>query len=165
MRKTKKTDSITTFIGSDASFEGRVEFKGTIRLDGNIKGYIFSNTGTVIIGEKAVINADIKVDVAIVMGNVNGTIDARDRIEIYPPGSIEGDIHAPVISIDAGVKFNGNCAMKSLTLSPGKQNDPVESNVPSDKNNIKKFPKNLWQLVSNNDKSPSLELIWYVDNL
>ena len=27
MRKSKKADSITTFIGSDASFEGRIEFK------------------------------------------------------------------------------------------------------------------------------------------
>jgi cytoskeletal protein CcmA (bactofilin family) len=143
MGKSKKADSITTFIGPDASFEGRIEFKGTIRLDGNIKGNIFSNSGTVIIGEKAVIDADINVDIAIIMGKVNGTIDARDRIEIYPPGSIEGDIHAPVISIDAGVRFNGNCAMKSLTLSPGKQNDSVKSNISSDKNNIKKFPKNL----------------------
>ena len=143
MRKSKKADSITTFIGSDASFEGRIEFKGTIRLDGNVKGKIFSNSGTVIVGEKAVLDADINVDVAIIMGKVNGTIDARDRIEIYPPGSIEGDIHAPVISIDAGVRFNGNCAMKSLSLSPGKQKDSPKSNISPDKNNIKKFPKNL----------------------
>ncbi len=113
MRKTKQADTITTFLGFDASIEGAVEFKGTIRLDGRVKGKIFSNGGTLIIGEKAVVDADIDVDIAIIMGQVNGIINAKKRIEVYPPGNIVGDIHAPVVSIDAGVKFNGNCTMNN----------------------------------------------------
>jgi cytoskeletal protein CcmA (bactofilin family) len=123
MKKAKKENSISTFLGSDASIEGTVEFQGMIRLDGNVKGKIFSNRGTVIVGEKAVIDAEMNVDVAIVMGRVNGTIDARDRIEIYPPARVIGDIGAPVISIEAGVMFNGNCTMKPRIIQEKKASD------------------------------------------
>jgi len=111
-KKVKKPDSISTFLGINASVDGTLEFKGTIRLDGSVKGKIRSSDGTVIVGEKAKVNADIAVGIAIVTGEVTGTIDASDRIEVYPPGRIIGDIQAPIISIEEGGKFNGNCAMK-----------------------------------------------------
>jgi len=117
MRKGKKANTLTTFLGPDSSIEGTIEFQNTIRLDGNVVGKISSNGGTVIIGEKAVINAEIVVGVAIIKGEVNGIIDARERIEIYPPGCVTGDIQAPAILIEAGVIFNGNCAMKTQTIS------------------------------------------------
>lgn len=143
MRKSKKTDPITTFLGPDTSIEGTIAFKGTIRVDGNVKGEIQSNDGTVIIGEKAVIHADINVNNAIIMGQVNGVVDARNRIEVYPPGSVVGDIHAPVISIDAGVKFNGKCAMKARSISSGKPSKSLETISTLETSKIKNFPKNL----------------------
>lgn len=117
MKKEKKSDAITTFIGPNASIEGTIEFQDTIRLDGNITGKICSNGGTVIIGEKAVINAEIIVDVVIIKGKVNGTIMARDRIEAYPPACVVGDIRASVVSIEAGVRFNGNCVIQVPPIS------------------------------------------------
>ena len=113
MRKGKKAGSITTFLDPDTTIEGTLEFQNTIRLEGNVKGKICSTNGTVIIGEQAVITAEIFVDVAIIMGRVKGTIDARERIEVYPPGRVSGNMHAPVISIESGVVFNGTCAMKA----------------------------------------------------
>ena len=123
MKKGKKHDSISTFLGSDASIDGTVEFRGAIRLDGNVKGKIKSNGGTLIVGEKAVVEAKIAVGVAIIMGEVQGTIDAQDRIEIYPPGRVIGDIQAPVITVDEGGIFNGNCIMKDQAISSNKKKD------------------------------------------
>lgn len=112
MKKEKGSDRISTFIGADASIDGNIEFKGTIRVDGSVKGKISSKSGTVVVGEKAVVNAEMHVNVAVIMGELNGTIEARERIEVYPPGRVGGDIQAPVISIEPGGVFNGNCAMK-----------------------------------------------------
>jgi len=123
MKKGKKHDSISTFLGSDASIDGTVEFRGAIRVDGNVKGKIKSNGGTLIVGEKAVVEAKITVGVAIIMGEVQGTIDAQDRIEIYPPGRVIGDIQAPVITVDEGGIFNGNCIMKDQAISSNKKKD------------------------------------------
>ena len=113
MKKEKGSDRISTFIGSDASIDGNIEFKGTIRVDGTVKGKISSNGGTVVVGEKAVVNAELFVNVAVIMGELNGTIDAKERVEVYPPGRVGGDIHAPVISIEPGGIFNGNCVMQA----------------------------------------------------
>ena len=120
MRKDKKADSISTFLGADAAFDGTIEFQGTIRVDGKIKGKISSNGGTVIVGEKAVVDAEIFVSHAIVMGEVNGTIVAKDRIEVFPPGRVGGEIQAPVISIEPGGIFNGSCVMKGQKDTAGK---------------------------------------------
>ncbi|MGD2029671.1 MAG: polymer-forming cytoskeletal protein [Desulfobacterales bacterium] len=113
MRTAKEPEKINAFFGTGTSIEGTIKFSTTVRLDGNVKGKILGNTGTVIIGEKAVVNAEIIVDVAIIMGEVNGTIEAKERIEVYPPARVVGDIRAPVVLIESGVIFNGNCFMKA----------------------------------------------------
>jgi cytoskeletal protein CcmA (bactofilin family) len=112
MRKTKEPARISTFFGAGTSIDGTIEFSNTVRLDGNVKGKILGK-GTVIIGKTAVVNAEIIVDVAIIMGEVKGTIEAKEKIEVYPPGRVAGDIEAPVVLIESGVVFNGNCSMKA----------------------------------------------------
>ena len=103
-------------------------------MDGKVKGKIASNGGTVVVGEKAVVDAEVLVNVAVIMGQVNGKIDAKERIEVFPPGRVGGDIQAPVISIEPGGIFNGSCVMKAQTESGAKtsffskkQNVPEES--------------------------------------
>ena len=127
MKKEKEIGSISTFLGADSRIEGTVEFKGTIRLDGRVKGNIHSNGGTLIIGEKAVIHADIRVDSIVVMGEVNGSIDAQNRVEVYPPGRVNGDIEAGVISIEPGGVFTGNCSMKTKAGTIKKPAVPVKN--------------------------------------
>jgi cytoskeletal protein CcmA (bactofilin family) len=112
MIKTKTPEMITMLLGPGTSIEGTVEFGNTVRLEGNIVGKIFSNDGKLIIGETAVVNGEILVDIAVIMGRVNGKIKARKRVEVYPPGRIEGDIQSPAVLIESGVIFNGNCSMQ-----------------------------------------------------
>lgn len=113
MKKEKKDDSVSTFLGHDATFEGTLGFRGAVRVDGKLKGKIESVGGTVIIGDKAVVDAEICVDTIIVKGQVNGVIEARKCVEAYPPARITGEIQAPVININAGVIFNGTCSMET----------------------------------------------------
>jgi cytoskeletal protein CcmA (bactofilin family) len=120
MKKENKIDSISTFLGSDANIEGKIEFQGTIRVDGRVKGKISSEGGTLIVGENAVVNADITAGAVIVMGELNGTIDAKERIEVYPPGRLGGNVLAAIISIKPGGIFNGHCAMKAQS-TPSKK--------------------------------------------
>ena len=121
-KKEKKIDAVSTFLGHDAVFDGTIDFKGTIRLDGKVKGKVVSDDGTVIIGEKAIVEAEIAVAAVIIKGSVTGKIQARDRIEAYPPARISGELQAPVISIDSGVVFNGSCSMETRTIKNSKTN-------------------------------------------
>ena len=68
--------------------------------------------------EHAVLDADIKVGVAIIRGKVNGRVEASQRIEVHAPAQIKGDIAAPTVAIDSGVIFNGNCIMQDSASKP-----------------------------------------------
>ncbi|MGD8837135.1 MAG: polymer-forming cytoskeletal protein [Desulfobacteraceae bacterium] len=112
-KKLSHSDSstISTLLGRDTQIEGTFTFSDTIRVDGHIKGKMVSANGTVIIGENSVVEADVQVATAIIRGKVNGRVEAKQRIEIYAPAKVSGDISAPTITIDAGVVFNGKCQM------------------------------------------------------
>ena len=112
MKKEKQTDTISTFLGHGTSIDGTLEFQGTIRLDGDVKGQVISQNGTLIIGDKAVVQAQVRVDTAIIRGEIKGIVEAKTRIEAYPPARIIGDIQAPQISVESGVVFNGSCSME-----------------------------------------------------
>ena len=110
-RPAAEPGTISTLLGRDVQIEGTLNFKETIRVDGHIKGKLMSSQGTVIIGENAVIEADVQVGVAIIRGKVHGRVEAGQRIEIFAPAQVTGDISAPTVTIDSGVVFNGNCQM------------------------------------------------------
>jgi cytoskeletal protein CcmA (bactofilin family) len=118
-RPAAEPGTISTLLGRDVQIEGTLAFKETIRLDGQVKGKLISSQGTVIIGENAVIEADVQVGVAIIRGKVRGRVEAGQRIEIFAPAQVIGDICAPTVTIDSGVVFNGNCQMQAGSKPPG----------------------------------------------
>ncbi len=120
LKRSKKVEAISTFLGPGVSIEGSIEFTETIRLDGRFRGRIDGAGGMLIVGQGAVIEADIQVGIAMVQGEVDGTLHAEERIEIHPPGKMTGEIQAPVIVIARGATFNGRRAMQELrSETPG----------------------------------------------
>ena len=115
-RKENNADHISTLLGMGTAIEGNLVFEDTIRVDGKVDGKIKSDKGTLVVGERAMINAEIQVATAIVNGTVNGNINASERIDAHAPAKITGDIQAPTISIETGVKFNGTCNMTKPML-------------------------------------------------
>lgn len=142
MKKNKKPDTISTLLGMDTVVDGTLEFTDTIRLDGKVKGRITSGEGTLIIGEKAIIEADISVGMAIIKGDVSGKVKAHDSIQIHSPAKITGDLQAPSISIDTGVIFNGTCSMEGAPQTAkkfrfGKDKNPETARPEPEEKNSK----------------------------
>jgi cytoskeletal protein CcmA (bactofilin family) len=107
----KKTDEINAFLGKDTEFEGKLSFGGTVRVDGHFKGEINSD-GTLIVGETAVMEAEVQVSNVIISGEIRGNILATNRVEIHSPGKVFGNISAPTVVMDEGVVFEGSCSMQ-----------------------------------------------------
>lgn len=105
---------ITTLLGRGSTFEGKLTFEGTVRIDGKFKGEVFSDD-TLVIGEGAVVEAEIDIGEVIVQGTVIGNIKAKRSIEIHAPGRVKGDLHTPSLQIDKGVIFEGRSFMEGLT--------------------------------------------------
>ena len=111
---------ITTLLGRGASFEGKLTFEGTVRIGGRFKGEVFSDD-VLVIGEGAIVEAEIDVGEIIVQGTVLGNIKAKRAIEVHAPGRIKGDIHTPSLQIDKGVMFEGRSFMEGAVKAPAPQ--------------------------------------------
>lgn len=111
----KKQDAGTgeenfTFLGKGVDFKGVVNFDGTVRVDGRLEGEIHT-TGTLVVGEHAVIQGTISAGTVVTSGKINGTITAVQKIQILKPGVLIGDIRTPSLSIEEGSHFHGMCDM------------------------------------------------------
>jgi cytoskeletal protein CcmA (bactofilin family) len=101
-----------TFLGKDVVFKGVLTLEGNIRVDGRLEGELRS-TGTLIVGEHAVIRGNIMAGILITSGKINGDVIASEKIKILKPGIVIGDIRTPAISIEAGAFFHGLSDMGS----------------------------------------------------
>jgi cytoskeletal protein CcmA (bactofilin family) len=109
-KKKKEEEEVRAFLGKGAEFTGKLMFNGSVRIDGDFKGNIFGS-GTLVIGEGAEIEADIRVDSVMVSGDVRGRIDVKKIIRIYSSGKVLGDLNTPVFSVEEGAFFEGTCHM------------------------------------------------------
>lgn len=100
-------------LGRGAAFEGKLTFEGTVRIDGRFRGEVFSDD-TLVIGEGALVEAEIDIGDIIIQGTVVGNIKAKRSIEIHAPGRVKGDIHTPSLQIDKGVIFEGRSFMEAM---------------------------------------------------
>ncbi|UCE33253.1 MAG: polymer-forming cytoskeletal protein [Deltaproteobacteria bacterium] len=120
--KTPK-EEINAFLGKDTEFEGKFSFTGAVRIDGKFTGEIESS-GTLIVGEAAMITSQIRVADMIISGEVNGDVVAENKIEISVPGKMFGNIQTPKLVIEEGVIFEGKCKMQELGKDKKKELSP-----------------------------------------
>ena len=106
----KQSDQVSGFLDKGTNVTGELEFVGTLRIDGNFQGSI-STVDSLVIGEHAVVHADIKVGEIEIHGQFFGSIEAKRRVEIFPSGRVRGDIHTPVLSVNAGALLDGGMRM------------------------------------------------------
>lgn len=103
-------DKIDTVIGRETEIKGTVTAKGVVRVDGKIEGHIV-NQGDVVVGEGAVILAEIKARHVTVAGEIRGNITAEGKLEILGSGKVHGNIQVQNLVIGEGAVFRGKSEM------------------------------------------------------
>jgi cytoskeletal protein CcmA (bactofilin family) len=108
--KPKETNDgkITGFFDKDTEFKGELSFKGSFRIDGNFKGTILSDS-TLIIGDKGKVEADVKVGYILINGEIRGTIQATEKVEIHSQGRVFGTIISPKLVVEEGAYLEAAC--------------------------------------------------------
>lgn len=107
----KKKNEVIAFLGKGTTFEGKMSFHGTTRIDGHFKGEIAAD-GNLIISNQGLVEADVHASSIMISGEVHGNITADQRVDIHAPAKVFGDIQAPSVVIDEGVIFEGMTRMK-----------------------------------------------------
>jgi len=109
-KKNADLNRLDTLIGNGTIFDGTLTSKESICVEGLVKGKIICE-GSVIVGEKGRVDADIFADTIVLGGEVNGNISAKTRLEITTSGKLRGDIRTGRLIIAEGVIFEGKCQM------------------------------------------------------
>jgi cytoskeletal protein CcmA (bactofilin family) len=100
----------TSIIAQGCKFDGKIDVKGTLRIEGEYRGTI-GTPESLVIGKTGVVHANCTVKNAIIGGQLFGNIVAENKIELQSGSHVEGDIKTKRLVIDEGVFFEGNCSM------------------------------------------------------
>jgi cytoskeletal protein CcmA (bactofilin family) len=109
-----RTDDITTILGKGSEFEGKLNFEGTLRIEGVFSGEIHSDS-VLVVGEGAKVSAEVNVGTIVINGEVRGNVRAKTGVEIRQPGRLIGNVEAPSLIIEKGVIFEGSCKMENFS--------------------------------------------------
>jgi len=104
---------VHTILGPESSFEGKLVFEGTVRIDGAFSGEI-NTKDILVIGQGAKVNATIHVGQIVINGEVTGDVYAKQSVELNKPARLRGNIHTPQLMIEKDVIFEGSCKMENL---------------------------------------------------
>ena len=99
------------FLGSDTVYEGKLTFKGTVRIEGKYTGEIISD-GTLNIGKEANVNATLNVGELLLSGHLSGDVTAKRRVIIYSSGILEGNLHTSHLVTEEGGIIEGQVSMR-----------------------------------------------------
>jgi cytoskeletal protein CcmA (bactofilin family) len=98
------------YLDKGSKISGKLFFEGPVRIDGQVDGEISAND-SVVIGESAIVTAQLKAAAVVIAGKISGDILASKRVEIRPTAKVFGNLTTPVLVVHDGALFEGHCTM------------------------------------------------------
>jgi len=109
MARTEFDDiSAASILAENCSFNGTIDVKGSIRVDGNFEGKLVVSE-TLVIGKTGKVSATVDTGRANIAGSLKGEINARDGVKLQSGSRFEGNIFSRNLIIEEGVYFDGGC--------------------------------------------------------
>ncbi|WP_338669103.1 bactofilin family protein [Pseudodesulfovibrio methanolicus] len=120
-------DEINAFLGAGTNYHGKLHFQGAVRIDGNFQGEVVSE-GTLVIGQDAVVDGQVKVGQLVLSGRIKGEVEAKNKVVLHKTANLQGNIRTPVLVVEEGAVLEGELVMGSLDAAagakPDKNSDP-----------------------------------------
>jgi cytoskeletal protein CcmA (bactofilin family) len=110
-------DEINAFLGAGTSYEGRLSFQGSVRIDGNFQGEVESE-GVLVVGREAFIRGQVKVGQLISSGRIEGEIAAKERCVFHKTASFKGAVVTPALVVEDGAVIDGSVSMNTNGTPP-----------------------------------------------
>src|SRR5580700_1066082 len=120
--------STVALVGPGTEFEGTLKAgAGQVCLNASFKGTAASE-GSIFIDENGDVAAEITAKVISISGKLKGTAKASEKLEIRAHGVVLGDISTPVLVVEPGGYFDGQCHMPI----PESDREQIRTAVPQD---------------------------------
>jgi cytoskeletal protein CcmA (bactofilin family) len=110
-------DEINAFLGSGTTYQGTLNFQGSVRIDGNFIGEVLSE-GTLVVGQEAEVQGDITVGQLVLSGKLKGDVKARERVIFHKTANFVGSLETPSLAVEEGAVMEGKVTMGGESSEP-----------------------------------------------
>ena len=95
-------------IGKSVKVVGQISSKEDLFVDGTVEGTLEAPEHKITVGPHGTIQAALKAREVLVLGTIQGNVEAFDRLEIRKDAKLMGDIRTARIVIEDGAYFKGS---------------------------------------------------------
>ncbi len=106
-----------THIGPSIHITGDVTSEEDLTIHGHVNGRVVLREHTVVIAPEGRVDADVRGARVIVLGQVRGSVNASQRIELGPSSTVLGSLSANQVVLIEGARFNGRIDMGQRTIA------------------------------------------------
>lgn len=114
----------TATIGKAVRIKGEIFTKEDLYVDGDVEGTIESQDNKVTIGPNGRVQAGIHAREVVILGQVQGDVEATDKVDLRKDAKLVGNITSARISIEDGALFKGSIDIRK---TEGKSGAPTPS--------------------------------------
>ncbi len=107
-RPTEADPRGTATVGKAVRIVGAITTKEDLYVDGDVEGTIESPENKVTIGPNGRVQASIKARDVVIIGQVQGDVEAIAKVDIRNGAKLSGNIRTERISIEDGAEFKGS---------------------------------------------------------
>jgi len=101
-------------IGKAVKINGQIFSKEDLYVDGDVEGTIELAENKLTIGPSGRVQAGIKAREVVVLGQIQGNVEAMDKLDIRKDAKLVGDIKTARIIIEDGAYFKGSIDIVKL---------------------------------------------------
>jgi cytoskeletal protein CcmA (bactofilin family) len=98
---------VITAIGKSVQIRGELHGSEDLMVDGMVDGTITLQESRLTIGPNAKVKANVAARDIVVMGSIEGNLQAGGRIELRAGCHVTGDLRAARLSIEENASFSG----------------------------------------------------------
>src|SRR5215472_4206370 len=121
-------------IGKAVKIVGQIYSKEELYVDGDLEGTLEALEHKLTIGPNGTVHASVKAREVVVLGTIQGNVEAADKIEIRKDAKLVGDIRTARIIIEDGAYFKGSIDIVKadvLKSAPKPQAAPAAASSPA----------------------------------
>ncbi|MCX7829975.1 MAG: polymer-forming cytoskeletal protein [Acidobacteria bacterium] len=105
-KKKKEETPTLSEIGENSVFDGELNSKNLIVINGSFKG-ICKSEKAIETREKSAINGKIHSAIILIKGRIVGQLEALEKIEIKHSAEVNGEMKSKLLKIEKGAVING----------------------------------------------------------
>jgi len=117
-------ESTTATIGKSVQIRGEVKGSEDLLVDGLVGGTITLSDSRLTIGANARVQANVSARDVVILGTLNGNINATGRVEMRSGCHVNGDLRSSRLAIEENAVFSGKV---DLIQSSGSAEKPTAS--------------------------------------